>query len=72
MMVGPYVRSFIGTGDSFASCGDVICENCSVNISDASSVNSRAISSTLGNAVVFPSYSAHDASFIFYNMFHFL
>ena len=49
MMVGPYAWSFIATGPSLASCGDTICNNCSVSISSSSITRSSVLSSTSGD-----------------------
>jgi hypothetical protein len=50
VMVGPYVMSFIGFGDSSASSGDTSCDNCSVVMTDTAITSSRASSQTSGNA----------------------
>jgi hypothetical protein len=48
VMVGPYVRSFMGYGNSSASCGTVICDKCGFLIDGASIQNSLALSSISG------------------------
>ena len=48
VMIGPYVRSEIGTGDSTATSGDTECSNCRVIVTDISIRNSSALSQTTG------------------------
>jgi hypothetical protein len=52
VIVGPYSRSFLGSGQSFASCANTTCTNCSVRISGTSITNSRALSNTSGNLAI--------------------
>ena len=49
VIVGPYARSSIGTGQSIASCESTTCTDCSLNISGTSIKNSRAVSITSGD-----------------------
>jgi hypothetical protein len=49
VMVGPYLRSFRGYGDSSVSCGAVICNTCGLLVENTSIENSLALSSTSGN-----------------------
>jgi hypothetical protein len=46
--VGPFVRSFMGTGSSYISCGAVNCEKCGLLVDGASMQNSLALSNTYG------------------------
>jgi hypothetical protein len=48
VMVGPFVRSFMGYGNSSASCGTVICDKCGLLIDGATTQNSSALSDTSG------------------------
>jgi hypothetical protein len=53
VMVGPYVWSYIGFGNSFASSNDTSCVNCSVVMTCPSKISSRTSSRTSGDIFMF-------------------
>jgi hypothetical protein len=52
VVIGPYLWSFIGTGDSVAECDRTTCDDCSVLMSGISIRNSRAFSNSSGNTIL--------------------
>lgn len=52
VVVGPYLWSFIGAGDSVAECDNTTCADCSVLMSGISIRNSRAFSNSIGNTIL--------------------
>jgi hypothetical protein len=58
-IVGPYLRSFMGYGDSYVSCGAVICNKCGLLVENTSIENSLAMSSTSGNLAALLCACAH-------------
>jgi hypothetical protein len=52
VVVGHYLWSFIGTGDSVAECNRTTCVDCSILMSGISLRNSRAFSNSSGNTIL--------------------
>ncbi len=64
MMIGPDVRSEIGSGDSIAKSEETECNNCRVSMTDISIRNSSALSQMSGERLVICLYAMRSLTFV--------